>query len=302
MPLRKLREKVVYGLAKKRRGVHRYTPWRWGVAIAFTLAIAALPAFGWLRFDLWGGHHEYLGHELGLVEVAKRFAFPFLAINLLILVVSRFFGRYLCGFVCPYGAVARFAEWLRQRTRSKRDRILGIASLLGVCALLSAITFSFWVDWRVFRDGSSLAMSIAGMFLLGMVSSFYVFATRLGLGFCRDWCPSGVYFALLGPETTNGVEFAHPETCIECDVCDKACPMDLPPREMASGEPRAATGLYLEGLSHFALCIRCGDCIAACEAMTAKKKGPTPLRMGPLHVRAPFQDEVGAITRDGRTP
>lgn len=80
----------------------------------------------------------------------------------------------------------------------------------------------------------------------------------MGLRFCRDWCPSGVYFAVLGHKTANGIEFAHRETCIECDVCDKACPMDLAPREMSGGEFRDACELYSASLSNFALCIPCG--------------------------------------------
>ena len=300
MPLGKVRDRVVHGIAKARGHAHRYTRWRWAVAIASTLLIAALPAFALLRFDVWGGHYEYLGRERGLLETARHFAFPFLAINLAIIFVSRFLGRYLCGFVCPYGAVARLGEWLRFRAKTRRDRVLGAATLIAICSLLSAITFSFWVDWRVFRDGSSLAIVIAGLFLVGMVVSFYVFVRKLGLGFCRDWCPSGVYFALLGHSTSNGVEFAHPEHCTDCKACEKACPMDLMPREMPDGKLRGGAGFYGDGMSNFSLCIRCGDCIAACEATTAKNPAPTPLRMGFLSAAGrtgggrAAQPEVGA--------
>ena len=41
-----------------------------------------------------GGFLDPAGDKL-LVEVAKRFAFPFLAVNILIVVASRFIGRYL---------------------------------------------------------------------------------------------------------------------------------------------------------------------------------------------------------------
>lgn len=294
MPLGKLREKVVFGLGKARGKPHRYTYWRWGVALAFTLLIAALPLFNVLRFDLWGGHHHYLGEPLGLLDAARRFAFPFLAINLAILLVSRFFGRYLCGFVCPYGAVARLAEWLRFRGKTRRERLTGAAVLVAICTLLSAITFSFWVDWRVFRDGSALAIALAGLFLLGMVTSFYFFVARMGLGFCHSVCPSGVYFALLGHDTFNGVEFAHPESCTGCNACDKACPMDLAPREMSGGKYREGAGFYPNGLSNFSLCIRCGDCVSACEATTARNAAPTPLRMGHLPERARVSTEPEA--------
>ena len=282
MPLGKVREKVVYGIGKARGPAHRYTHWRWAVAIAFTAVIAALPLFGVIRFDFWGGHYVYLGREHSLLEVARRFAFPFLAVNLLIIVVSLFFGRYLCGFVCPYGAVARFGEWLRFRAKTRRDRIVGAAVLFTTCSVLAAITFSYWVDWRVFAHGSALAISLSAAFLLGMVLSLYGFVRKIGLGFCKSWCPSGVYFALLGHNTFNGVHFEHPEHCTECKACDKSCPMDLKPRAMTEASYREGSGLYGERMTSFSLCIRCGDCIAACEATTAKNDGPTPLRMGSL--------------------
>ncbi len=287
MSLGTARDKILSGLAKKRGHLHRYTHWRWSVAVLFTLAVAALPAFGLLRIDLWGGHHHYLGHELGLVETLKRFAFPFLAINVAIIVASRFLGRYLCGFVCPYGAVARLADWLRLRSKSRAQRFGANAALLGVCGAMCAVAFSFWVDWRVFQQGSSLAMASAALFLVALVASFYAMVKRLGLDFCRNWCPSGVYFALLGHESFNGVEFAHRESCIECNACDKACPMDLAPREMSGGAYLDGHGFYPDGQSNFSLCIRCGDCVVACEGVTAHLEGPTPLRMGflPEHAR-----------------
>jgi polyferredoxin len=280
MPLGKTRETVLFGLARARGTVHRYTLWRWGLGVAFTLAVAALPAFDVLRFDLWQGRHHYLGRELGLVEVARAFAFPFLAINLLILVVSRWLGRYLCGFVCPYGAVARLAEWLRFHSKSRAQRIGAITGLLGLCALLSAVAFAFWVDLRVFVEGSTRAIAIASLCYAALVGTFFGMVWSLALRFCRDWCPSGVYFAILGHDTLNGVEFAHPESCTDCGACEKSCPTDLLPRAMPGPTHRTGTGLYPDGASNFALCIRCGDCIAACEATTARNRTPTPLRMG----------------------
>jgi len=276
----KLRDKILTGLAKKRGAAHRYSNCRWAVAAGFTLAVAALPFFDLMRIDVWGGHHHYLGRELGLVEALKRFAFPFLGINLAIILASRFLGRYLCGFVCPYGAMARFADWLRLRSKSPAQRWANRALLLGVCAAMCTISFNFWVDWRVFRDGSSLAASGAALFLAALILSFYWMVIRLGLEFCRNWCPSGVYFALLGHETYNGVEFAHPAACTDCKACDRVCPMNLAPREMSGGKYLDGHGFYPDGTSNFSLCIRCGDCVVACEGAAKQPGDPTPLRMG----------------------
>ena len=70
------------------RGQHRYTMWRWVVGIVFTLATAALPLLDVLRFDLWSGRHIVLGEQVGFVEAAKAFAFPFLGVNVAIIVLT----------------------------------------------------------------------------------------------------------------------------------------------------------------------------------------------------------------------
>ena len=283
MPIGKLREKVLFGIGKARGTVHRYTIWRWVIGTAFTVGVALLPIFDVLRFDFWSGRHMWMGEQVGLVEAAKAFAFPFLAINILIVIASRFYGRYLCGFMCPYGSLARLAEWFRWREGTGKSRLLRFSSIIAVSLLLTAITFSFWIDWRVFVEGSRLAVGISSALLVLGTAVLALSIDRLGLHFCHDWCPSGAYFAILGPKTTNGIEFAHPEACIECDVCDRACPIDLLPRAMEfedEAHERPASGLYPDGMTNHGLCIRCGDCVVACEAVTAHYDTEVPLRMG----------------------
>lgn len=280
MPLGTLREKVLFGLGRKRGRLHRYALVRWVVGIGFTVGVALLPLAGVLRFDFWGGHHVVLGREVDLVEAAKAFAFPFLAVNVLIVLASRFVGRYLCGFVCPYGAMARFAEWFRAYERSRGHRLVAWGGLFLVCLALSAVAFSFWVDWRVFSEGSGRAVAVCASLLLGAAFALFFAVMRLGLRFCRDWCPSGVYFALLGHDSLNGVAFAHPESCTDCGACTKVCPMDLEPRHLVDGAPRATSGFYPEGTTNLAQCIRCGDCVIACEGVRRDAVEPVSLALG----------------------
>ncbi|MFT5284195.1 MAG: polyferredoxin [Planctomycetota bacterium] len=290
MAIGKVREKVLFGIGKARSKLHRYTWWRWIIGTAFTIGVALLPLLDIMRFDFWSGRHMVMGEQVGLVEAAKAFAFPFLGLNILIVVVSRFFGRYLCGYMCPYGSLARLAEWFRWREGTGKTRVMRISSLIAVAILLTLIVFIFWIDWRVFIEGSNLAIGISvGLIVVGtaLISGTL---DRVGLTFCHDWCPSGVYFAILGPKTSNGVEFSNPDACIECDICDKVCPIDLLPREMEFEDEeheRSGSGLYPDGMTNHALCIRCGDCVVACEAMTSRFDTSTPLRMGFL----PPEDE-----------
>lgn len=279
-PIGPSRDKVLYGLLSKRRRPHFYNVVRWAVGIAFTLLIALLPLLGVFRIDLWRGRHLVMGEERTLVEALKDFGFPFLAVNILIVIASRFLGRYLCGFVCPVGSLARLAEWSRWRTRRGERRFLAPLFVLLMCLLLALITASYWVDLTVFSEGSSLAIGLTAGFVLVTAGTLFGIVQFLGLRFCRNWCPSGVYFAVLGHNTLNGIEFVHPETCTDCHACERVCPVDLEPRQMSGGAYRAGGGFYPDGLSNFSHCLRCGDCVVACEGTTAKNEGPTPLRLG----------------------
>ena len=279
MPVGETRDKTLYGLGARRDKSHRYTIIRWSIAIVSTAFVAALPLFGILRIDLWSGSSMWLGERVGLVEAAKAFAFPFLAVNVAIILASRYLGRWLCGFGCPIGNLNRLSEWFRWKSRKKGGRIFGRLVVFLACFLLAAITFSFWVDWRVFSRGSTAAMILAGAFLFGTAFVLFGVVHKLGMRFCRDYCPSGVYFAVLGPTTRTGIEFAHPEACTDCHACENTCPVDLLPRQIA-GAPRPGTGFYPDGLTNDANCLRCGDCVAVCESTTGKNEGPTPLVMG----------------------
>ena len=280
------REKTLYGLGSRRGRLHRYTIVRWSIGILATIGVALLPLTGVLRIDLWGGNHRWLGESVGVLEAIKAFAFPFLAINIAIIIASRFFGRWLCGFGCPIGNLNRLSEWFRWRLRKRSYRSLGAVVMFLACALLVVVAFSFWIDWRVFVLGSPAAASLAGGALLGTTVGLFAMVQGLGMRFCRDYCPSGVYFAVLGPNTQTGIEFSHPENCTDCHACENSCPVDLMPREMATEEFRAGTGFYPDGLSNHANCLRCGDCVVVCESTTGELDGLTPLRMGILKAEA----------------
>jgi polyferredoxin len=282
------RIKTLYGIGRRRGRLHRYSLVRWCVALAATLGVALLPWTGTLRLDLWRGRHLWLGQEVGLAEALKRFAFPFLGINIAIILASRFLGRYLCGFVCPVGALNRLGEWFRFRLR--KDWTLRAGSdlvMLFAALLLAFVAFSFWTDVRVLWRGSPTAMALAFGALFGATAGLYVITHGLGMRFCAEWCPSGVYFAVLGPKSACGVEFAHPENCTECGACESVCPVDLKPRALLDpAEVRAGMGFYPEGMTNLGLCLRCGDCVAACEGMSREKDANTPLALGILSTEA----------------
>lgn len=279
MPTGEKRSRTLYGLGQKRGRLHRYTHWRWWIGIVFTTLIAVLPFTGVLRIDLWRGSHALGGEDAGFLEAARAFAFAFLAVNIAIIVASRFLGRWLCGFVCPIGNMNRLSEWVRWKTRRKSWRALSAVAIYFISVLLAAVSFSFFVDEQVFLAGSPVEVAVAAGIVFVVATGLFAIVHFLGMRFCRDFCPSGVYFALLGKSSSTGVVFAHPETCTDCHACENACPVDLEPRRIADGPERKGTGFYPDGLSNYANCLRCGDCVVACEA-TGEPGDDVPLQLG----------------------
>jgi ferredoxin len=114
-------------------------------------------------------------------------------------------------------------------------RLCPTASLTVTVPSLFAETEEPW-SYRVGRVG--LRLSILAGFLVLMV----VFARP----FCRIVCPLGAIYSLFN--RLSFVTMKIVETCNECGVCSKACPLDLDVAEDLGG----------------ADCIQCGDCIGAC--------------------------------------
>ena len=61
--------------------------------------------------------------------------------------------------------------------------------------------------------------------------------------------------------------------------------------------PREGIGFYPNDMSNHSLCIRCGDCVVACEGATARFNVETPLRMGPISEEAGTGAELREDTR-----
>lgn len=271
---KKKRLRLLYGAA------HRYRRYRYIldplVAIFFVLAP---PLFGWLKFDLWSGRNILWGEEKSFVEVFKNFVVPFFAINAIILIVTHQLGRYLCGWVCPTGVFSRWAEELEYRLQG---RPLTYYSALAVLSITVAFGGPlWWVDLRVFTEGSALAVSLTILGWLLLAVAIFIEVAWWRLGFCKSACPSGVYFAVLGQRSQTGVRMVETETekCNNCKSCVDVCPVDLDPRDLLAA-PKKAPGIYFSHMSSLSRCLRCGDCITACDFVFNKRSEQGVLHLG----------------------
>jgi len=246
---------------------HRYTRLRI-VTQAITLALLfAVPLLGLARFDLWRGNHWSLFHATdgltGFVTVLlaiPAFYLPTFALN-------AFLGRVFCGFGCPVGQSSRLAE-------------ASLPKAFGYAAVFAAAILAWWVDLAVFVSGDARAISLATAAYLALVVAIVAHGRFWRWSFCRRWCPIGIYYSAVQTDHGFGIHFDHPDQCRDCGVCVDVCPVSLDPRVM-DRPIRDLGGLALDGFPSENHCLRCGDCVRACELVRHKDESLiVPLRLG----------------------
>ncbi|MGA1872231.1 MAG: 4Fe-4S binding protein [Thermoplasmatota archaeon] len=82
-----------------------------------------------------------------------------------------------------------------------------------------------------------------GIFVVGVIAMI-AFIDR---GWCRYLCPIGAMYAPMNRISISDIEY-HESECIHCQLCIKACPMGINPKENKL-DPE---------------CIRCGRCVTSC--------------------------------------
>ena len=278
---------------------HRYSTYR-KLTQGLTLVILVLvPLSGLARFDLWGGEHYALMRPTdavaGLIAVIVAIA----ALYLVTFSANVVCGRLFCGWGCPVAEVARLGESLQCARTERRGRraAYGRGALFG--AALSGSVMLWWVSPKVLLHGSVTARAVTlGVFVL-LVALTFLHGRYLRWTFCRAACPIGLYYSVVAMDVSHGVTFHRDlETCKDCRLCDTICPVGLAPRDLTRLQDEVA-GLGVTGLPGDNHCLRCGDCVTACE-FVFRKEGDVhvPLEFGlgrkgvPLHPhRTPLQQE-----------
>lgn len=224
-----------------------------------------------------------------------RFAFYVLGF---LLVFGALLGRFICGWLCPFGLVQdllwRIPAFRRWRAAHKTLpgerwlRGLRFVVLAVLCVLLPLTAVNVvgqgkpWFCAYLCPAGTleagiplvlqnpSLRQALGGLFgWKTLVLCLVLFGSLLlWRPFCRYLCPLGAVYGLF-----NGTALVRHEVkedlCTNCGACQRACPMDIPVRQLPNSID----------------CVRCGACRAAC---------PT----GALRLHTPFardgQPEDGA--------
>lgn len=197
-------------------------------------------------------------------------------------------GRVYCGWICPMGLLLPLARRLRdacaflelppgEHRLWRGDKYL----LLGAGAVLVALTglpllHYLYPPAILARESHAFAAALfdraeagrfgfpwgafsAGLLFLGAIAAVEV---ALAPGFwCASLCPGGALYAALSRWKRLGVRREKP-ACVDCLLCDRACPLQLRPMLDQTG----------------AECDACGVCVDACptRALSLGYTRPAP--------------------------
>lgn len=157
---------------------------------------------------------------------------------ILVFLMAFIFGPVFCGWVCPFGT---FQEWVGKIGRKifkkkfnnfvpfKADRVLRylryavLIWVLWVTATTAKLIFADYDPYYALFNFWTGEVAPTAFIALGLVVVLNLFVER---PFCKYACPYGAVlglFNLLRPVSIK----RNDETCINCKLCDRACPMNI---------------------------------------------------------------------------
>jgi len=179
--------------------------------------------------------------------------------------VSASFGRWICGWVCPFGLLQ---DLLNKVPTVKFELPKPFVYLKYLMLVLGVLLLPYLFKEHYFCMVCPTGTVEAGIYwvaassaILAMAGPFFLFKLALGSmflygsifikrPFCRYFCPLGALFSIFNKLSI--VDFkVEKERCIECNLCKKSCPVNYP--------------IYQDPNSP--ACLRCLNCVRVCSVV-----------------------------------
>lgn len=203
------------------------------------LAFFSLLYFGFARRGCICAVGAIQNLALGWADPAYAIPLSAVVFFALPLLAALFFGRVFCAAVCPLGALQELVLWRPLRLPAWLNHTLSLLpwGFLGIALLFAATGAGFPIcRWDpfvgLFRLGAPVSMALlgGGVLVLGLV---------VGRPYCRFVCPYGALLGLCSRVARRHATIT-PERCVQCRLCEEACPYGAirRPQPSAAPEPR----------------------------------------------------------------
>ncbi len=246
-----------------------------------TASIDALCPFGELEtLWRWITAGQYVNHA--------HFSNLILGVGLLLGTLLA--GGAFCGWICPFGALQDFLNWLRGKLHlreiqvpARLDRLLrcGRYLLLGLILYQTISTARLWFgDYDPYKTlfglGWLFEFNLAASWLAYLIALVAIVASLfVERAWCRYACPLGGAISLLGNFSLLRIRRTD-SACKGCAVCDRPCPVKL----------SVATADTISGN-----CIGCLACVDACPRPGALEVQLAPVWLDGLRARLARKNE-----------
>ncbi len=192
----------------------------------------------------------YLGFLVVIVSIGGLW-YPILGYFMVLVmgtlfITSIFRGRWFCGNLCPRGIYFDYGI-INISKKRKNPNILSSmwVRLPGFTLLMVLMTYRISVTFAAHNT-----FELIGTILVSMCLVTTIIGTMLGGYFnTRSWCivcPMGTMQRIIGGNKYR-LKMAH-ESCVDCKLCEKVCPMELEVRDIGNNPD----------------CIKCGRCVEKC--------------------------------------
>ena len=188
------------------------------------------------------------------------------------LILSMFFGRAWCGYLCPAGGLQECAFRVKDipAKQGKRDKIKFVIWTIWIIAVIATFILgknSVTLDPFYMTDhGISISEIYGYVIYYGVIFLLIIPALVHGKRAACHYLCWMAPFMIIGGSIGRLLHLpqlhveADKDRCVSCGLCNKSCPMGLDVKKMVA---EGTNGKYTE-------CIQCGACVDECPKKVLK--------------------------------